>query len=123
MSALPQLRLADRGTVPVAHIAGELDVASAGTVKERLLQAVENQDVGMVVDLSDATYVDSAGLNLLFDLAERLAVRQMEFAVVYPEGGIVERVLVLVDIASVAEVHHSVDAAVRAILGKRGSHG
>ena len=92
LSANPDLRLADRGSVPVAHLSGELDVSSANTLRERLLTAVENQDVGLVIDLSDATYVDSAGVNLLFEVAERLAVRQLAFAVVYPEGGIVERV-------------------------------
>jgi anti-anti-sigma factor len=122
MSTLPQLRLADRGTVPVAHLAGDIDVSSAATMKDQLLKTVENQDMGMVVDLSDATYVDSAGLNLLFDLAERLSVRQVDLAVVFPEGGIVDRVVTLVDLGSVADIHHSVDSAVHAILGKRGEH-
>ena len=51
----PDLRLGNRGSVPVAHLSGELDVSSANTLRERLLTAVENQDVGLVVDLSDAT--------------------------------------------------------------------
>jgi stage II sporulation protein AA (anti-sigma F factor antagonist) len=105
--------------VPVANIGGDLDVSSSAALKDRLLRALENQDIGLVVDLSDATYVDSAGLNLLFELAERLETRQMAFAIVYPEGGIVERVFKLVDFASVAQVHHSVDAAVHGILAQR----
>jgi stage II sporulation protein AA (anti-sigma F factor antagonist) len=117
VNAEPYMRLADRGSVPVAHITGELDMSTAPPLRDRLLDAVENQDLGLVVDLSEATYVDSAGLNLLFELAERLATRQVAFAVVYTEGGIVERVLALVDIGSVAKVHHSVDAAVHTILG------
>ena len=73
MSADPDLRVADRGSVPVAHIEGELDAGlGAARSRDRLSTAVANQDVGLVVDLSDATYVDSAGLNLLFELAERL---------------------------------------------------
>ena len=116
MSAYPDLRLGSRGSVPVAHIGGELDLSSTGTLRERLLAAVENQDVGLVIDLSDATYVDSAGVNLLFEVAERVGVRQLAFAVVYPEGGIVERVFALVNLESVAEIRHSVDAAVHGIL-------
>jgi anti-anti-sigma factor len=117
MSPQPELRLADRGSVPVAHLSGELDISSAAMLRERLLTAVDNQDVGLVIDLSDATYVDSAGVNLLFQVAERLTVRQLAFAVVYPEGGIVERVFELVQLSVVADVHHSVDAAVHGILG------
>jgi anti-sigma B factor antagonist len=123
LSAYPDLRLGNRGSVPVAHLSGELDVSSANTLRERLLTAVENQDVGLVVDLSDAIYVDSAGVNLLFEVAERLAVRQLAFAVVYPEGSIVERVLTLVNVAAVADVNHSVDAAVHAILGSQAADG
>lgn len=118
MSDHPAFRLGDRGSVPVAHIAGELDVTASAALKHRLLGAVENEDIGMVVDLSDATYVDSAGINLLFELAERLTTRQMVFAVVFPEGGIVDRVFALVNIDSVADVHHSVDSAVTSILDR-----
>ena len=107
----------------MAHLSGELDVSSAGMLRERLLMAVENQDVGLVIDLSDATYMDSAGVNLLFEVAERLGVRQLAFAVVYPEGGIVERVFALVNVAAVADVHHSVDAAVHAIRGGQAADG
>jgi anti-anti-sigma factor len=121
VSTDPHLRLADRGSVPVAHIEGELDVSSAPALRDRLYDAVANHDLGLVVDLSDATYVDSAGLNVLFELAEHLTTRQVAFAVVYLEGGIVERVFTLVDIASVATVHHSVDAAVHDILSRSGS--
>ena len=96
-------------------------MSSVGPLRDRMLSAVENHDVGLVIDLSDAGYVDSAGVNLLFEIAERLTVRQLAFAIVYPEGGVVERVFTLVDLASVAEVHHSVDEAVQAILAREGS--
>ena len=120
VSADPHLRVADRGSVPVAHIEGELDVASAPALRGRLYDAVANQDLGLVVDLSDATYVDSAGLNLLFELAERLSTRQVAFAVVYPEGGIVRaRVHARRHGRRSPSVHHSVDAAVHAILAGR----
>ena len=85
----------------------------------RLLKAVQNRDVGLVMDLSDTRYVDSAGINLLFELAELLQARQLALAVVLPEGGLVERVFSLVNLAAVADVHRSVDAAVHAILARR----
>ena len=116
MSGHPELRVADRGSVPVAHLAGDLDVSSAPSLHSRLLKAVQNRDVGLVVDLGDTRYLDSAGINLLFELAELLQARQLALAVVVPEGGLVERVLSLVDLSSVAELHRSVDAAVHALL-------
>ncbi len=116
MNESPTLHIEDEGAVRIARVGGELEVSSVGPLRERMLAAVENHDAGLVIDLSDATYVDSAGVNLLFEVAERLALRQLSFAIVYPEGGVVERVLVLVNVAAVAEVHRSVDEAVRAVL-------
>jgi anti-anti-sigma factor len=71
-----------------------------------------------VVDLSDARYLDSAGINVLFELAERLKVRQLVFAIVVPEDGLIERVFSLVDLGSVVDIQRSVDAAVHAIRAK-----
>ena len=123
MSAYPELRITTRGSIPVAQFSGELDVSSTGLVREQVLTAVENQDVGLVIDLSDASYIDSAGVNLLFDVAERLSVRQLATAVVCPERGFVERIFEVVNMASVADVHHSVDAAVHGILGRQRADG
>ncbi len=104
-----------RDSVGIAHLSGEVDIAHAATLREQLLGAVRNDDVGLVVDLTDARYVDSVGVSVLFELAERLEGRQIRFAVVVPEGGLVERVLTIVDLHSVAEVHTELGAALAAM--------
>ena len=106
-----------RDAVGVVRLAGEVDIVQANELRERLLGAVRNQDLGLVVDLSPATYVDSVGVSVLFELAEKLTERQLRLAVVVPRGGLVERVLTIVDLASVAEIRGSVDDAVSAIRG------
>jgi anti-anti-sigma factor len=103
------------GSVPVVHLAGDIDVVQAGRLRDRLLTLVQNKDAGLVVDLTDVRYIDSSGVNVLFELAERLGEGQIEFAVVVPEGGLVERVLRIVDIGSVASVHRGVRDAVGAV--------
>ena len=101
--------------VGVVSIAGEVDIVQAHALRDRLLGAVRNEDLGLVIDLSDATYIDSVGVSLLFELAERLGERQLKLAVVLPDDGLVERVLTIVDLRSVAEVRSSVDDALSAI--------
>ena len=49
------------------------------------------------------------------DLRERLAERQLRLAVVVPEGGLVTRVLRIVNLKSVAPVHTTVNDAVAEI--------
>ena len=103
--------------VGVIRLGGEVDITQAQELRGQLLGAVRNEDLGLVVDLTDATYIDSVGVSLLFELADKLAARQLRLAVVLPEGGLIERVLKIVNVASVAEVHRDVDEALNAIRG------
>lgn len=109
------VELDHRDSVGIAHLSGDVDIAGASVLREQLLGAVRNDDVGLVVDLTDARYVDSVGVSLLFELAERLAGRQLRFAVVVPQEGLVKRVLTIVDLDSVAEVHRGLDDALAAM--------
>ena len=104
-------------SVGVVRLTGEVDIVQAGQLRERLLGAVRNEDLGLVVDLTGASYIDSVGVSLLFELAEKLSERQLKLAVVLPDGGLVGRVLGIVNLASVADLHSSVDDALAAIRG------
>ena len=101
--------------VGVVAVEGEVDVVQSYALRDRLLGAVRNEDLGLVVDLSEATYIDSAGVSLLFELAERLGERQLRLAVVLPEENLVERVLKMVDLRSVANVERTVGDALSAV--------
>jgi anti-anti-sigma factor len=109
------VELDHRDSVGVARLTGDLDITQASSLREQLLSAVRNDDLGLVIDLSDARYIDSVGVSLLFELAERLSGRQLRFAVVMPDEGLVERVLTIVDLHSVAEVHRDLNEAVAAL--------
>jgi anti-anti-sigma factor len=102
-------------SVGVVTLTGEVDIVQASQLREHLLGAVRNDDLGLVVDLTQASYIDSVGVSLLFELAEKLSERQLRLAVVLPDGGLVGRVLGIVNLRSVADVHSSVDDAVSAI--------
>jgi anti-sigma B factor antagonist len=107
----------DHRRVVVATVSGDLDIVRAPEVRAQLGQVMTNQAFGLVVDLSDTSYLDSAGVNLLFDLAERLENRQLKLAVVLREGSMVAEVARLVDLSSGMSIHGSRDAAVAEIGG------
>ena len=115
MNQQPQTDVSYRESVGVVSLRGEVDLVQAQDLRHRLVSAIRNEDTGLVVDLSDATYIDSVGVSLLFELAERLGERQLRLAVVVPEGGLVTRVLRIVNLKSVAAVCPTVDEAVEAI--------
>jgi anti-anti-sigma factor len=109
------VELDHRDSIGIARLSGDVDIVHASVLRRQLLSAVRNEDLGLVIDLSDARYIDSVGVSLLFELAERLSDRQLRFAVVMPDGGLVERVLTIVHLDSVAEVHPGLDDALAAL--------
>ena len=101
--------------IPVARLVGEVDLTRAPSIRVGLLRAVTNQDHGLVLDLRDATYLDSAGVNVIFELAERLSGRQQRLAAVVPDRAIIERVLTLVNLRSILESHRTLEEALDSI--------
>jgi anti-anti-sigma factor len=100
-----------RGDVVVARLSGEVDMSNSGYVGEELTKSVSNEAPALVVDLSHTRYIDSAAIELLFDLARRLARRRQELRLVLPSGSPLRRVLALTEIGHVAPVHETLEGA------------
>jgi anti-anti-sigma factor len=102
------------GTVPICEIRGELDASNVDHVLDRVVGSCTREAPGLVVDLEHTTYIDSAGVRILFELARRLRGRRQELRISVPKTGIVRRVLVLTALGDVVplddEVAHAVDA-------------
>lgn len=96
----------------MAALAGDVDMANAHELRDSLLAAVTNQAPGLVLDLSRTTYLDSAGVHVVFDLARRLAARHQQLRLVVPPDAPVRRVLALTNAAAVAPLHEIVGDAV-----------
>ena len=100
-----------RGGTIVAHVSGEVDMTNSARVREELLVSVPNDALALVVDLDGCRYLDSAAIEVLFDLARRLGRRRQELRLVLPQSSPLVRVLTLTDVQSVAGVHETLDSA------------
>jgi anti-sigma B factor antagonist len=98
------------GTI-VAHLSGEVDMTNAARVREELLVSVPNDALVLVIDLAGCRYLDSAAIEVVFDLARRLGRRRQELRLVVPGSSPLLRVLTLTDVTSVAPMHDTLDAA------------
>jgi anti-anti-sigma factor len=98
------------GTV-VARLSGEVDMTNASYVANELAASVTNDAAGLVIDLTGARYLDSAAIELLFDLARRLQHRRQELRLALPEGSPLTRLLELTEVGSVAPIYATVEAA------------
>jgi anti-anti-sigma factor len=112
MSVAPQVSIQeDGGDVVVAQVSGEIDLASAPGIGGELAGAVPNRALGLVIDFSGTSYLDSSGVSLVFELAERLQRRQQQLRLVVPEAAPLRRVLRIVDAAGVVPIVATVEEA------------
>jgi anti-sigma B factor antagonist len=115
------VELIRNGTVIVARMPVEVEISQAPSLRGQLMQAVENRDLGLVIDMTATEYLDSSGVNMLFELGELLEARQLRMAIVMPQGGLVERVVSIVDLGSAMPIHRDVESAVDEIRNTPGA--
>jgi anti-sigma B factor antagonist len=108
---LARMSVSDDDGLRVVELAGEVDASNVGQLREAALDGLPNSAHGVVVDMRELTYVDSAGIAFLFDAAERLAVRGQTLALVVAPGAVIRRALEVTRIDDLAPVHGSVEAA------------
>jgi anti-sigma B factor antagonist len=101
---LAALRIDTVREVPVGRLSGEVDATNAGELGRRLTSAVPNTALGMVLDLSETSYLDSSGVQLLFELADRLRRRQQRLYLVVPAESFIGDVLGAVSMSGMAQI-------------------
>jgi anti-anti-sigma factor len=112
---LAELQLDLAGDPPVARIAGELDASNAPGFTARLKEAVPNSAIGLVLDLSETTYLDSSGVHLIFDLADALRRRQQALQLVVPPETFVADVLAAVNLQGAARASQTLPEALETV--------
>jgi anti-anti-sigma factor len=65
------VELVARRDVAEVHAAGEFDMVSVGTLGAALREAI-SLDIDVVIDLTEATFVDIASARLIVDVRDRL---------------------------------------------------
>jgi anti-sigma B factor antagonist len=102
------------GQTALVTAAGEIDLTNAEGLRDALLSALNAGALGLVVDLTETTFIDSAGVTALVRASRRAAAGEatMRLAVTAPA---VLRVLDLVGLDRLIEVHPSVAEAVASL--------
>jgi len=101
--------------VPVARCKQDIDGDNAQAIQAQLSACIGPDTDSVVLDLSAARYVDSAGLDMLFRFGERLAQRRSALLLVIPEDSQLNRLAALVALPQAVAVHATVEGALHAI--------
>jgi len=97
----------------VVRVEGEIDIATAERVQDAILTEARSVDeTGLVVDLSEVAFLDSAGIRLLFTVHRAMTETGRPMAIVVPEGARIGSVLSIVDLPSVVWTSGTVDGAI-----------
>jgi anti-anti-sigma factor len=112
---LATLKLDARPDTPVARLIGEVDASNANDFAAELKEAVPNTAIGLVLDLSETTYIDSSGLHLIFNLAHALRRRQQTLQLVVPPETFVSDVMAAVSLAGTARTSETLIEALEAV--------
>lgn len=107
------LTLEIAGSVVHAKFRGEIDLSNVDELREELTGATPNDALGIVFDLTEVDYLDSAGLRMLQLLREDLRVRDQRLQLVIPDGSVILDVLRLAGLHWTDEIALSVEAGRR----------
>lgn len=113
VSELARVEAEQRGNLCVIRLHGEVDISNDREVLSAIEMAVPHSALRLIVDLTNTTYLDSAGLALLIRLAERLQARRQQMLIVSPRGSPVRTVLEITGLPSVVPLEARLEDAVR----------
>ena len=99
------------GEIAVAAIEGEIDASNTDQLGARLRSQLTNRSETLVVDLVATTYIDSAGINLLFALGAELHQRQQRLHLVVAESSPIARMIQITGLATAVPAHPTRAAA------------
>lgn len=102
MSELAQVDVRRNGANVLAAVTGEIDASNADDVRIQLEAAATAPD--LTLDLSALDYLDSAGVRMLFAVADYAEIRHTTFTVVTRGESPVRRVLDITGVADVARL-------------------
>jgi anti-sigma B factor antagonist len=119
VSTLARLEDEWHDEIPVARMQGEIDASNVREMGDRLRSLLSNRSVALVVDLSSTTYLDSAGINMLFSLAEELRGRQQRLALVVGDSSPIARMITLTGLDQTIPVCPGLPDALSAVGDER----
>jgi anti-anti-sigma factor len=101
--------------VVVARLEGEVDLANTPTLSAAILEAIPNDAVGLVVDLTVVRYIDSVGIRMLFTFVRSLNASRQGMAVAIQPDSPVRNLLKITHLDEAAVFRDTVEEAAVAL--------
>lgn len=99
--------------VPIAHVNEDIDAANATTIQHQLADALGPDASTLVVDLSETRYLDSAGIDMLLRLSDRLDHRRAKLILVIPDTSRLKHLVSIVGLPDAIAIYSTLPAALQ----------
>ena len=102
---LADVRFEREDKTVVAVVMGEVDMSNAASVRLQIADSVTPDDDALIVDLSELSFIDSAGLHTLIELGTVLDERRQQLLLCVPHGNPIERALEIIGLPRAISIH------------------
>jgi anti-anti-sigma factor len=109
------------GRLLVVTLLGEVDMSNGPELVAAIGTAATNELAGVILDLSDVEYLDSAGIHLVFTLRENLRTRGQDLRLVVPEDSPVSDALRLAGVSGTVPTSAELGSALAELGAQEGA--
>ena len=99
----------------VAVVTGEIDMSNATTVRQQIAESVTPDDDAVVIDLSELSFIDSAGLHAMIELGTVLDERRQQLLLCLPPGSTIRRAIEIIGLPHAVSVYSDRSEAMEAV--------
>ena len=107
------VRTARHGEMLVVSVSGEIDVYTAGSLREALTGVIAPDHADLIVDLTEVTFMDSTGLGVLIGSVKQVREFGGRVQLVVAEGKVVN-IMRVTAVTQMFTVHETLEAALSA---------
>lgn len=112
---IADVQFSQSGNALIGSVRGELDMSNASAIATAVVDQMVIDTTGVVLDLSQVDYLDSAGIYTLFGMRESLRARGHKLVLVVPDGSPVNDALRLAGVKRHTEVALTLEEALRSL--------
>jgi anti-anti-sigma factor len=108
---LADLQVDSDGPVICAVLSGEIDLSNAADLRSELNAIIPNTALGLILDLTEVHYLDSAGIHFIHRLREDLRASGQKLQLVVPPDAVINATLRLAGVDWTDDTVDTMDAA------------
>jgi anti-sigma B factor antagonist len=103
--SMADVRFEREDKTAVAVVTGEVDMSNAASVRQQIAESVTPDDDALLIDLSELSFIDSAGLHALIELGTVLHERRQQLLLCVPQGSTIQRAIEIIGLPRAVSVH------------------